>query len=219
MEIVRRSVREQVLEVLRKAILDHIYPLGSRINLDELKRSLGVSNTPLREAISILEGEGLVEYRQNAGVFVVSPAKEEVFLLAQYMLFLVSAAYDYCVENTDMDSLCRQMEKELSKQREYVEKKDRYHYALCSNSFDRCLIDRTQNPYLIRSYDKNYALLTLLNAEYAEQEEDSMTVFFHQHEQILEAIRAGNRDRVHELLKEHYYKKEWIPGDREEKCR
>ena len=72
MEIVRRSVREQVLEVLRKAILDHTYPLGSRINLDELKRSLGVSNTPLREAISILEGEGLVEYRQNAGVFVVS---------------------------------------------------------------------------------------------------------------------------------------------------
>ena len=58
--IQKQSMREQILSVLRTSILNHTYPMGSRLNLDELRRDLGVSNTPLREAISILEGEGLV---------------------------------------------------------------------------------------------------------------------------------------------------------------
>ncbi len=212
MEIRKESMREQVLRVLRKDILNHTYPMGSRINLDELRRRLCVSNTPLREAISILEGEGLVEYRTNAGVFVVSPSKEECFLLAQYTLFLMQSAYDYCVEKGGMDQLCQKMREELERQREYVKAGDQYHYALCSNRFDRWIIDWTENPYLIRSYDQNYTLLTLMNAEYAKKETDSMELFFGQHEQILKAMEKGEHEKVHALLKEHYYKEDWIGG-------
>ena len=211
MQIERKSIREQVLEIIKKSILDHTYPMGSRINLDELRRNLGVSNTPLREAISILEGEGLVEYRTNAGVFVVSPSREEHFRLAQYMLFLMLSAYDYCVDMGSTALLCSKMQMELDKQKTCVEQGDTYHYALCSNSFDKCVIDETGNPYLQKSYGQNYTLLTLMNAEYAANDRQSMELFFHQHEQILDAIRQEDHALVHLLLKQHYYKKNWIP--------
>ena len=208
--IQKQSMREQILSVLRTSILNHTYPMGSRLNLDELRRDLGVSNTPLREAISILEGEGLVEYRTNMGVFVASPSKEAHYCFAQYVLFLMLSAYDYCVETNKIDIICEEMQKELDKQALYVKKGDIYHYALCSNNFDRCIIDATENPCLIKNYDQNFNLLTLMNAEYAENDKHSMKVFFHQHEQILEAIRQKKPESVHALLKEHYYKEDWI---------
>ena len=211
MKVLRKSVKQQLLEEIRKKILRQTYPLGSRVNLDELRREFGVSNTPLREAIGVLVGEGLLEYRPNAGVFVVSPSREACFQLAQFVLFLMHSAYDYCVECGGIEGLLEQMQRELDKQAEYVEQNDIYHYALCSNRFDRCIIDWTQNHYLIKSYDQNFNLLTLLNAEYASQDLSSMQVFFQQHGRILEAMRAGNREQVHQLLREHYYKKEWTP--------
>lgn len=211
MKVLKKSVKEQVLDQLREEILNQTYPLGSRVNLDELRREYGVSNTPLREAIGVLVGEGLLEYRRNAGVFVVSPSREACFQLAQFVLFLMRSAYDYCVECGDLAGLLERMQRELDEQAEYVKQNDIYHYALCSNRFDRCIIDWTQNDYLIKSYDQNFNLLTLLNAEYASQDLGSMRIFYEQHVRILEAMRAGARERVHRLLKEHYYKKEWLP--------
>lgn len=213
MKVLKQSVKQQILDHMREKILSQTYPLGSRVNLDELRREFGVSNTPLREAIGVLVGEGLLEYRLNAGVFVVSPSREACFQLAQFVLFLMHSAYDYCVECGDMEGLFERMQNELDEQAEYVEQNDGYHYALCSNRFDRCIIDWTGNYYLIRSYNQNYSLLTLLNAEYASQDLSSMRTFFEQHVRILEAMRQGNRERVHQLLKEHYYKKEWLPQD------
>ncbi|MBO5094176.1 MAG: GntR family transcriptional regulator [Lachnospiraceae bacterium] len=211
MEIVKQSVRNQLLELIKTAILDGTYPMGSKLNLDELRRRLGVSNTPLREAISILEGQGLVQSRANQGVFVVSPTRQEHFELAQYMLFLMLSAYDYCVENKETTPLLSLMQKELDLQKLYVEREDTYHYALCSNNFDRCIIDYTENACLIRNYDSHFALLTLMNAEYAANDRQSMQAFYLQHKNILAAMRRGDRELVRRLLKEHYYKAEWIP--------
>ena len=151
MKVLKQSVKQQILDHMREKILNQTYPLGSKVNLDELRREFGVSNTPLREAIGVLVGEGLLEYRLNAGVFVVSPSREACFQLAQFVLFLMHSAYDYCVECGDMEGLFERMQNELDEQAEYVEQNDVYHYALCSNRFDRCIIDWTGNYYLIRS--------------------------------------------------------------------
>lgn len=67
MKVLKKSVKEQVLDQLREEILNQTYPLGSRVNLDELRREYGVSNTPLREAIGVLVGEGLLEYAGTRG--------------------------------------------------------------------------------------------------------------------------------------------------------
>lgn len=58
MKVLKRSVKQQILDHMREKILNQSYPLGSRVNLDELRREFGVSNTPLREAIGVLVGEG-----------------------------------------------------------------------------------------------------------------------------------------------------------------
>jgi DNA-binding GntR family transcriptional regulator len=61
----RRLLRDVVLEKLRDAIVDGTLEPGERLNDEELVKWLGVSRTPVREAIAQLESDGLVEIAAN----------------------------------------------------------------------------------------------------------------------------------------------------------
>jgi DNA-binding GntR family transcriptional regulator len=61
----RRLLREVVFDKLRDAIVDGTLEPGERLNDEELVRWLGVSRTPVREAIAQLHGYGLVEIAAN----------------------------------------------------------------------------------------------------------------------------------------------------------
>ncbi len=59
-----------IVEHLRQALLDGSYPVGSRMNEVRLSQDLGVSRTPIRAAMQMLAGEGLLHYRPNKGFTV-----------------------------------------------------------------------------------------------------------------------------------------------------
>jgi DNA-binding GntR family transcriptional regulator len=66
----RGSLRDAVLPELRRAILSGRLPAGSRLRESEIARNLGVSRSPVREAIAKLEQDGLAERFPNRGAFV-----------------------------------------------------------------------------------------------------------------------------------------------------
>ncbi|MBX7213171.1 MAG: GntR family transcriptional regulator [Thermoflexales bacterium] len=68
--IVHPNIRDDVYDHLRRAILGHVYPPGQRLDLDELSTQLGVSRTPIKEALHRLEAEGLVTIAPRRGTFV-----------------------------------------------------------------------------------------------------------------------------------------------------
>ena len=64
------SIRDQVYGQIRETILNGGFPAGYRLDLAELSADLGVSKTPLTEAIQKLTREGLVTVRPRSGTFV-----------------------------------------------------------------------------------------------------------------------------------------------------
>ena len=75
------SLKDRVYDALKKAILSmDLYGSREEVRLDErqLAQDLGVSRTPIREAISRLEQEGFVRVVQRRGVFVVKKTKREI---------------------------------------------------------------------------------------------------------------------------------------------
>jgi DNA-binding GntR family transcriptional regulator len=58
--LVKRPLSDQTYEALRELILDQGLRPGSRLNVDRLARELGVSSSPVREALARLEAERLV---------------------------------------------------------------------------------------------------------------------------------------------------------------
>lgn len=76
--IQKRSLVDQVYERLRSDIITLQLPLGSRINVNELQDTLGVSCTPIREAINRLQQEGLITYENNVGARVLTLEPKDV---------------------------------------------------------------------------------------------------------------------------------------------
>jgi DNA-binding GntR family transcriptional regulator len=68
--IMRRTLHEEVLERLRDMIIEGRLAPGQRINEGQIGAQLGVSRTPLREAIKTLASEGLVEIQPAKGAVV-----------------------------------------------------------------------------------------------------------------------------------------------------
>lgn len=68
----RLSLLESVYESLKGMLMDHRLAPNARLSIEGLARSLAVSPTPVREALSRLEAEGLVVRRSHSG-FTVSP--------------------------------------------------------------------------------------------------------------------------------------------------
>jgi DNA-binding GntR family transcriptional regulator len=76
------SVVDRVYSVLRDQIVAGQLPRGTRLRQEALAVELGVSRTPLREALRRLAAEGLVEFNPNRGAQVADLRAEDV--LASY---------------------------------------------------------------------------------------------------------------------------------------
>ncbi len=87
-----RPLRELVADELRQRILDGRLPQGSRVIEDRLAEELGVSRNPVREAIRLVESEGLVEVTPRRGVVVSVISAEEAHDLIEVRAALEVAA-------------------------------------------------------------------------------------------------------------------------------
>jgi DNA-binding GntR family transcriptional regulator len=85
--VLLKGLREHVHEVLRRAIISGELPAGARLNERQLAQELGVSTTPLKEALRRLETEGLVATEPRRGVRVTfDAAQAEEMALARAAL-------------------------------------------------------------------------------------------------------------------------------------
>src|SRR6478735_2399493 len=89
------SLRTQVYGLLKAAIADtDIYNPQQELRLDErqLITALGVSRTPIREALSLLEQEGFIRTVPRRGIFIVRKSKREIIEMIQMWAALESMA-------------------------------------------------------------------------------------------------------------------------------
>lgn len=71
--------KEKAYQYLKKKIIDGHYVPGQRIVINQLVKTLSTSAIPIREAIRMLEAEGLIEYQQNIGA-IVTPIDESEYV-------------------------------------------------------------------------------------------------------------------------------------------
>ncbi|NRO99045.1 FCD domain-containing protein [Paraburkholderia sp. NMBU_R16] len=89
------SLRDQAYAMLRKAIADaDIYATREPVRLDErmLSETLGVSRTPIREAMTLLEQEGFLRTVPRRGIYIVRKSRREIVEMIQMWAALESMA-------------------------------------------------------------------------------------------------------------------------------
>lgn len=80
-----KTLSDRITDILAKQIRNGEYPINSRLPTEKfMTQEYGVSRSVVREAISRLKSEGLVETRQGSGTVVLNPQANDVFRLAQF---------------------------------------------------------------------------------------------------------------------------------------
>lgn len=200
--LVRTSVTDQVYCIVRNHILTGVYGLGSYINIAQLSSQLEVSNTPIREALSKLESEGLV-VKIGSKYQVIEISEKKNTDMDQLMTISMVGAFNLCVEKGKLDELYYSLAAAFQKQKEMHSRADYYDYMCATLDFDRVFISVADNSFLTSTLDSimNIFLLMICNKHRGDQEAN-----FEEHEVILDAVKAKDVDRVRLLLQDHYTK-------------
>ena len=158
------TFRKEAYAALKRAITAmDIYDHAGEIRLDErrLSEGLGVSRTPIREAMTLLEQEGFVRTRPRRGIFVVRKTKREIVEMITVMAALESMAARLAAERATAADIGRlhglmdefQNGANGARLDEYSDANIAFHQALISLSESPVLIDMTNDILLhVRGY-------------------------------------------------------------------
>jgi len=150
------SFRKEAYAVLKRAITAmDIYGHPHEIRLDErrLSEGLGVSRTPIREAMTLLEQEGFVRTRPRRGIFVVRKTKREIVEMITVMAALESMAARLTAERAadrEIAGLRRLMTEFRAGDRlaEYSDANISFHQAIIKMSGSALLAEMTENLFI-----------------------------------------------------------------------
>ena len=194
-------LRDVVFNTLREAILKGELKPGERLMELQLASKLGVSRTPIREAIRMLEQEGLAVTIPRKGAEVAKMTlkdMEDVLEIRETLDEL--AAKIACTKMNEQQML------ELIKIKDEFEKN--------TNSEDVKLIAETDEKFhdIIYEATDNAKLVVLLNnlreqiyryrVEYLKNK-DNYPALIQEHEEIVEALKAHDKDKVTEAMHKH----------------
>lgn len=128
--------REEAYLYMRSRILDRTWDVGMSINVNDVCTALGMSRTPVLEALTRLEQQGFVSITPQVGAFIRRPASEEVFerLLTRAALEAITAewaAHRISTEQLErLESTLVQMEQKGLLPQEYAELNRQFHQAI-----------------------------------------------------------------------------------------
>jgi DNA-binding GntR family transcriptional regulator len=197
-----RLVRDEILGRLRRG---ELVP-GARINEPDVAERLGVSRVPVREALRGLESSGLVVSRKNAGVFVRELAPDEVSQL--YELRAVYDAYAGRKAGTlpagPRRALVKTLEAATTRMRRAAKKQDVASYYAENLRFHWAIVEAAGNARLSDAYRDVVQQLHLWRFQNLSQGL-AMAASAAEHDEILEAIRAGDGARAEALMASHVH--------------
>lgn len=201
MTLKRISMRDQVYEIIKNRILSREYSLGEPINIVHLSKELGISNTPIREALSQLETERLITINSNQKYHVTDLNEKLINDLCSVVLIHLLGAFKVCRDNGKMPVLISKLRKAFEKQQEMYDASNSNDYVAASMDFEWSFIIAADNPMLEKTYDVVITLLTLsITYDQISHRERNIE----EHREILEAIEANDVSKAEELLSKHY---------------
>ena len=196
------SVRERTYEYLKASILSGRLSPGERLAEEHLAKELGISRTPVREALHKLESEGLIKPLPSRGFVAAQDSKDDIEELFEIRAVLEGYALRVICSRID-DALIQRLEETVRKAEEALRAKSlddvfqwntRFHDVLHEMIVDRHRLYHqmvTMRQYVLR-YRKN----TLQYPDGGERTVDG-------HRKILLALRLQDPDLCERVMREH----------------
>jgi DNA-binding GntR family transcriptional regulator len=196
-----KPLREIVFEAIREAIIRGDLKQGERLMETQLAEEMGVSRTPVREAIRKLELEGLVVMVPRKGAYVAGLSLKDIIDVFEIRSALEALAGALAAERIT-DNELEELERFLVLIGECAEKNDIQQFVDLDTRFHDLLFQATRNSRLLQ-------MINNLRDQIQRFRETSLAYpgrlkrAFEEHKKIVEALSERNSELVASLAREH----------------
>lgn len=196
-----QPLRETVCEVLRDAIRRGILEPGERLMEVQLAEELGISRTPVREAIRKLEQEGFVIMLPRRGTYVASMSVHDVKEIFEIRSALESLSTSLAAMRIEPDEL-QKLRALLTEIEGHIERKDIDKIVATDIEFHGLLYQVSRNERLvaiISNLKEQLARFRTLSMSYPGRLQETLE----EHRAMVEAIAAGDVDAARDAAERH----------------
>lgn len=198
------KLSQMAYEEIKKSILmidPKTLPGDERIDEKSLVELLGISRTPVREAINRLVAEGFLKLVPRKGVFVVKKSKEEMIEIIMVRATIEGMATRLATKNISKEDIVKmreifqpfQLSKLSSQRREYTEANIRFHEFVLEKSQCKKLVEIAINLF------DHMRMIRFRTSWFQERIESSLT----QHNEIINLFEEGDADKVEQIMRKH----------------
>lgn len=201
----------EIQNKIREGVLNGDFPGGMRMNEVDLANSLGVSRTPVRNALSTLGAEGLLDYTPNSGYVVRSYSAKDIADIYEVKAALEGLAARTLAEQGLSDSRRGAMHKIITDGASLVAL-GRWSDEVCSRwigineDFHATLVDATDNAHLRAMYRKAKDIPLVNELRFRWFDGSDMSQSQIEHSEIFDAIVNRQVIRADALAREHTYR-------------
>jgi DNA-binding GntR family transcriptional regulator len=198
----RRSLPDQIAELLMERVVSGHYQPGDRIVELQLARELGVSQTSVREALRQLQAVGLVEAHAHRGVTVSEVAPADLDVLVPVRAALEGTAARLAARK--LDGNVRALEAELDAMRRSAADGNADEHYRHSFAFHALIAEASGNRYLRWLWDSlSFQTRIQYYANSRQQPPSDLRRNAEHHVPILDALASGDAEAAERLMYEH----------------
>ncbi len=199
-QLAPRALYEEVAEHLRQRIFNRQLEPGAWVDELKLCQELGISRTPLREALKVLATEGLVTMKVRRGAYVTEMSERDVREAYQLLALLESdgaaslAAKASAEQIAELAALHADLEREYPHRDSFFAANERFHLRL---------LEMEDNRWR-RQIVTDLRRLMKLNRHHSLFQQGRLAESLEEHRQLMEAIRQRNVDAVRNTMLTHF---------------
>ncbi len=195
------SLRGQVFQEIREDILKGKFKENEELREATLGKELGVSRTPVREALRQLELEGLVHIIPNKGAYVTGITEKDVHDIYMTRSMLEGLCARWAAEHISEEQI-QEMEEVLLLTEYHLDRGNAEQLAELDGKFHEVLYDASQSR-ILRHILSDFHKYVQVARKRSVKKEDRAKKSLEEHREILNALRTGDADRAEELAHIH----------------
>lgn len=196
------TVVDQIREELRQRVLSGAWSLGSRIFEEEIAAELTVSRSAVREAVRLLEQEGLIVREAHRGLYVASPSNRDALDVAQLRAVLEAQAVRLSPPPSpdllaELDTICRGFDQAENT-------RDRITAVQLDRTFHSLIVQGCRNDLLLRKFHELDGPIAIFFHWFMAQVPDRIDDIGARHRTLQRAFVAGDPEVYRLAVEKHY---------------
>ncbi|MFD3522682.1 GntR family transcriptional regulator [Streptomyces sp. NPDC058653] len=192
---------DRVYSHIKQGVLDRHYQGGTLLTEGELAEAVGVSRTPVREALLKLEVEGLIKLYPKKGALVLAVSAQEIADVVETRLLVEEFTARKAVPASAR--LVARLEELLEEQRRHAAEGDLAAVAVTDRCFHAEIVRNAGNEILSKLYDQLRDRQLRMGVAVMEAHPDRVETSIVEHAELLEAIRAGDAEAAARCVRAH----------------